>query len=124
MERLLVYDLGGGTFDVSIVQVEDGVVEVLASHGDTQLGGDDFDELLLDHVCDRFQSEHGIDLRAVAASPGAGSSAPSRTAKKQLSFDPFATIEEEFIAEKDGVPLHLNVEVEPRRVRGPDPARS
>ena len=51
MERLLVYDLGGGTFDVSIVQVEGGVVEVLASHGDTHLGGDDFDELLLDYVC-------------------------------------------------------------------------
>src|SRR3954451_15071929 len=55
MERLLVYDLGGGTFDVSIVQVQEGVVEVLASHGDTQLGGDDFDELLLNHVCDQFQ---------------------------------------------------------------------
>ena len=63
-ERLLVYDLGGGTFDVSIAQVEAGVVEILASHGDTQLGGDDFDDrLLLDHVCRRFRDEHGIDLR-------------------------------------------------------------
>ena len=64
MRRMLVYDLGGGTFDVSIVQAQEGVVEVLASHGDTQLGGDDFDELLLNHVCDRFQEEHGVDLRA------------------------------------------------------------
>src|SRR4051812_40909784 len=64
LRRMLVYDLGGGTFDVSIVQVQEGVVEVLSSHGDTQLGGDDFDELLLKHVCDRFQQEHGIDLRA------------------------------------------------------------
>ncbi len=63
MERLLVYDLGGGTFDVSIVQVERGVVEVLASHGDTHLGGDDFDQLLLDHVCDEFAKEHKVDLR-------------------------------------------------------------
>ena len=62
--RMLVYDLGGGTFDVSIVQAQEGVVEVLASHGDTQLGGDDFDDLLLNLVCDRFQQEHGIDLRA------------------------------------------------------------
>src|SRR3954463_3206064 len=64
LRRMLVYDLGGGTFDVSIVQVQQGVVEVLSSHGDTQLGGDDFDELLLNHVCDRFQADHKIDLRA------------------------------------------------------------
>ncbi len=64
LRRMLVYDLGGGTFDVSIVQAQEGVVEVLSSHGDTQLGGDDFDDLLLKHVADRFQEEHGIDLRA------------------------------------------------------------
>src|SRR5437879_1247285 len=61
LRRLLVYDLGGGTFDVSIVQAQEGVVEVLSSHGDTQLGGDDFDDLLLKHICDRFASEHGVD---------------------------------------------------------------
>src|SRR5436305_3362738 len=55
LKRMLVYDLGGGTFDVSVVQVQEGVIEVLASHGDTQLGGDDFDDLLLNRVCDRFQ---------------------------------------------------------------------
>src|SRR5437763_16606696 len=64
LHRLLVYDLGGGTFDVSIVQAQEGVIEVLSSHGDTQLGGDDFDDLLLKHVCDRFQAEHDLDLRA------------------------------------------------------------
>src|SRR5437764_7460529 len=58
MRRMLVYDLGGGTFDVSIVQSQEGVIEVLASHGDTQLGGDDFDDLLLDHVCKVFKEEH------------------------------------------------------------------
>src|ERR1700716_1427786 len=63
LRRMLVYDLGGGTFDVSIVQAQEGVVEVRASHGDTQLGGDDFDDLLLKHVCDWFQTEHGMDLR-------------------------------------------------------------
>src|SRR6266478_4761901 len=61
LTRMLVYDLGGGTFDVSIVQAQQGVVEVLASHGDTQLGGDDFDDLLLKHLCDKFQTEHGMD---------------------------------------------------------------
>src|SRR6059058_2462325 len=62
LRRVLVYDLGGGTFDVSVVAAEGGVVEVLASHGDTHLGGDDFDDLLLAVVCDRFADEHGIDL--------------------------------------------------------------
>src|SRR5437588_439853 len=68
LQRVLVYDLGGGTFDVSVVQSQEGVVEVLASHGDTQLGGDDFDDLLLTLICDRFADEHGIDLRANLAS--------------------------------------------------------
>src|SRR6266404_2469158 len=63
LQRMLVYDLGGGTFDVSIVQAQEGVVEVLASHGDTQLGGDDFDELLFNHITDRFRQEHGVDLK-------------------------------------------------------------
>src|SRR3954464_13237284 len=64
LRRMLVYDLGGGTFDVSIVQSQEGVVEVLSSHGDTQLGGDDFDELLLKRICERFQQQHGVDLAA------------------------------------------------------------
>ena len=110
LRRLMVYDLGGGTFDVSIVQSQEGVVEVLSSHGDTQLGGDDFDELLLKHVCDRFQQEHGIDLRANLV-------AKSRTlqaveaAKRHLSYHPYARLGEEFIAEKEGTALHLNLEI-------------
>jgi len=110
MERLLVYDLGGGTFDVSIVQIEEGVVEVLASHGDTQLGGDDFDELLLDHVGDQFAEEHGVDLRQSLVSKSRVLRAVEE-AKKALSFEAVASIEEEFIAEKDGVPLHLKREI-------------
>lgn len=110
MERLLVYDLGGGTFDVSIAQVEAGVVEILASHGDTQLGGDDFDQLLLDHVADQFQTAHGVDLRKDARSRSRLLSAVEE-AKKRLSLEPFVRIEEEFIAEKDGVPLNLSQEV-------------
>src|SRR5215213_7991880 len=108
--NVLVYDLGGGTFDVSIVRAEAGVVEVLASHGDTQLGGDDFDELLLTHLCDHFQTHHRIDLRANPPTRARVLRA-AEAAKRQLSDHPFARVEEEFIAEKDGVPLHLSVEV-------------
>src|SRR5262245_47280813 len=109
LRRMLVYDLGGGTFDVSIVQAQEGVVEVLSSHGDTQLGGDDFDELLLGHVCDRFQREHGVDLRANLVAKARLLRAVE-AAKRNLSYQPFARIEEEFIAEKEGEALHLNLE--------------
>jgi molecular chaperone DnaK len=110
LHRLLVYDLGGGTFDVSIVQAQEGVIEVLSSHGDTQLGGDDFDDLLLKHVCDRFQAEHDLDLRANLVARARLLRAVE-AAKRHLSYHPFARVEEEFIAEKDGQPLHLNLEV-------------
>jgi molecular chaperone DnaK len=110
LRRMLVYDLGGGTFDVSIVQQQEGVVEVLASHGDTQLGGDDFDNLLLDHVCGRFQAEHGIDLRGALVAKARVLRAVE-AAKRQLSVHPFARIEEEFIAEKDGQALHFTMEL-------------
>jgi molecular chaperone DnaK len=110
MRRMLVYDLGGGTFDVSIVQSQAGVVEVLSSHGDTQLGGDDFDELLFNHVCDRFQTENGVDLTGNLVARSRVLRA-AEAAKRHLSFHPFVRIEEEFIAEKDGQPLHLNLEV-------------
>ncbi len=111
LERLLVYDLGGGTFDVSIVQVERGVVEVLSSHGDTHLGGDDFDQLLLDYVCDAFAKEHKVDLRKslVAKSRLLGA---VEEAKKVLSVEAVATIQEEFIAESGGAALHLDMEIE------------
>ena len=110
-ERLLVYDLGGGTFDVSIVQIEPGVIEVLASHGDTQLGGDDFDQLLLDLVSDDFADEHGVDLRGIPIAKSRLLQAVEE-AKMRLSIEAYTTIAEEFIAEKDGRPLHLNMEID------------
>ncbi len=110
-ERILVYDLGGGTFDVSIVQCEEGVFEVLASHGDTALGGDDFDELLLNHVAEQFEGIHDIDLRTSHVSRNRLLRAVE-DAKKKLSDHAFARIEEEFIAEKAGIPLHLNFELD------------
>jgi molecular chaperone DnaK len=109
-ERLLVYDLGGGTFDVSVAQVEKGVVEIRASHGDTQLGGDDFDQLLLDYICDQFAREHGIDLRESLGAKARVHRA-AEEAKKRLSSEAVATIEEEFIADKAGKPLNLVMEI-------------
>ena len=62
-QKILVYDLGGGTFDVSILDIGDGVFEVLATNGNTRLGGDDFDQRIIDYVADQFQKENGIDLK-------------------------------------------------------------
>ena len=110
-ERILVYDLGGGTFDVSVVHTEGGVVEVLASHGDTHLGGDDFDELLLDAVADDFLEMYEVDLRDNRVSKARLLRAVEE-AKKRLSDHAVTRVEEEFIAEKDGVPLHLTTEID------------
>jgi molecular chaperone DnaK len=110
LRRMLVYDLGGGTFDVSIVQAQESVIEVLSSHGDTQLGGDDFDDLLLGHVADKFQVENGVDLRRSLVAKARLLRAVE-AAKRQLSEHPFARIEEEFIGEKEGRALHLATEI-------------
>ncbi len=107
---ILVYDLGGGTFDVSLVYVEGEITEVLASHGNNRLGGDDFDQLLLDFVHDRFVRSGGVDVRT---NPRAMSRLlhAVEEAKKRLSFEPFTRIREEHIAERDGLPVHLDLEV-------------
>lgn len=107
-ERLLVYDLGGGTFDVSVVQVEQGVIEVLSSHGDTQLGGDDFDELLLTWVCEDFLDQHGVDLRNQMAARSRLLQS-TEEAKKRLSFEAYTDLIEEFIVQRDGLPLNLKM---------------
>ncbi len=109
-KRVLVYDLGGGTFDVSVVRIEDGVVEVIASHGNNHLGGDDFDHKIVEHVLDHLKIEHGADVsedpQAMARIHRAAESA-----KKHLSDHPFARIEEEYLAEVDGRPVHLALEL-------------
>ena len=113
-ERFLVYDLGGGTFDVSVLQAESGVFEVLSSHGDTHLGGDDFDDLLADELANEFEALFGVDLRADPTTRARLDRA-AEAAKRQLSDHPFTRIDEEFIAEKDGVPLHLSTEIDRSR---------
>src|SRR5437667_926248 len=62
-EKIAVFELGGGTFDISILDVGEGVFEVKATNGDTHLGGDDFDQVLIDYIADEFKKDHGIDLR-------------------------------------------------------------
>lgn len=105
-ERIIVYDLGGGTFDVSVVSVEDGVVEVLASHGDTHLGGDDFDDLLVQHVVSDFQKKHGIFLNNEPKTLRRLKIILER-AKCQLSDEPYVKIREEYIYGD----LHLELEL-------------
>jgi len=109
-QTVLVYDLGGGTFDVSLVELMGGIVEVRASHGDTQLGGDDFDQLLAKKIATWFEETHGVkvhdDRRAWARIMRA-----AETAKIQLSSHPYAWVKEEYLAEKQGVPLHLEYEI-------------
>ncbi|MFO7679498.1 MAG: Hsp70 family protein [Chloroflexota bacterium] len=109
-QLVLVYDLGGGTFDVSLVELMGGIVEVRASHGNTQLGGDDFDERLAGQLADYFANEHGLDLRQDRRA-WARLLRAAENAKITLSAHPFAWVKEEYLAEKDGVPLHMTYEV-------------
>ena len=107
----LVYDLGGGTFDVSIVALEGDVTEVLASHGNNHLGGDDFNDLLAEHLLREFQSRHRIDLRSGYPVARARIWWAAEEAKRRLSFDPEVTVREEALATVDGKPLHLELEI-------------
>ncbi len=111
--HLMIYDLGGGTFDVSIVRMEDGVIEVLSSKGDTHLGGDDFDQLLTRFVADRFSTDHGIDLTEDPSTRWRLLQACERV-KRELSERTTARVSEEFIANLDGKPLNLDLEIERR----------
>src|SRR5436305_9991476 len=107
----LIYDLGGGTFDVSVVSVEGDVTEVLASHGNNRLGGDDFDDLLLEHLAREFHKEHGISVREGHRAAEARLWWAAETAKKQLSFEPHVRIREVALVTRNGKPLHLDLEI-------------
>lgn len=111
-KTVMVYDLGGGTFDVSIVAVTDRVTEVLASHGNTRLGGDDFDGLLVERLAEAFADEHGIDLRGPEhRAAQVRLYAAAEEAKMRLSAEPFAVVREEALAQVDGEPRHLDLEI-------------
>jgi molecular chaperone DnaK len=106
-ETVLVYDLGGGTFDVSILDIGDGVVEVRATAGDTHLGGDDFDRRIVDHLADQFQRDNGIDLRADPQALQRLFEAAEK-AKVELSSVTQTTISLPFITADASGPKHLN----------------
>ncbi|WP_240416937.1 molecular chaperone DnaK [Paenibacillus periandrae] len=105
---ILVYDLGGGTFDVSILELGDGIFEVKATSGDNRLGGDDFDQLVINHLVAEFKKEQGIDLSKDKAAVQRLKDAAEK-AKKELSGVLTTTISLPFITVVDGVPQHLEI---------------
>ena len=106
-QKVLVFDLGGGTFDVSLLDLADGVVEVLATNGDNHLGGDDWDQRVIDWLADKFQKENGIDLRKDPMALQRLKEA-AENAKKELSSAQQAQINLPFITADASGPKHLN----------------
>ena len=109
-QKILVYDLGGGTFDVSVLELGDGVFEVLATNGDTHLGGDDFDNALMNFLADSFQKENGIDLRADKMALQRLKEAAEK-AKKELSSAQTTKVNLPFITVSQSGPLHMDMDV-------------
>ena len=106
-QRILVFDLGGGTFDVSILDLADGVFEVLSTSGDNHLGGDDWDQRVIDWLADKFKQDNGIDLRQDPMALQRLKEA-AENAKKELSAAQQTTINLPFITMNQSGPLHLN----------------
>ena len=109
-ERIAVFDLGGGTFDISILEMAEGVFRVISTNGDTHLGGDDFDEVLIHHVADEFKMEQGVDLRKDVMALQRLQEACEK-AKKELSSANSTDINLPFITVVDNVPKHLNMSI-------------
>ena len=107
-QKIMVYDLGGGTFDVSIIEMGDGVTEVLATNGDTHLGGDDFDQRIIDWMADAFQTENGIDLRKDKMAAQRLKEAAEK-AKIELSSAMSSQINLHFITADATGPKHLDM---------------
>ena len=106
--KIMVYDLGGGTFDVSILEIGDGVFEVLATNGNNRLGGDDFDEKVMNYLADEFQKENGIDLRKEKMALQRLKDAAEK-AKIELSSATTANINLPFIAADETGPKHMDI---------------
>ena len=108
--KILVYDLGGGTFDVSILEIGDGVFEVLSTNGDTMLGGDDFDNALMNYMADSFAKENGVDLRKDKMALQRLKEAAEK-AKKELSSSQTSSVNLPFITVNQDGPLHMNMDI-------------
>jgi molecular chaperone DnaK len=109
-QKIAVYDLGGGTFDISILELGDGVFEVKATNGDTHLGGDDFDEKLVDFIAEEFKKENSLDLRLDKQALQRVRDAAEK-AKIELSAAEEVEINQPYITQKDGQPLHLTMKL-------------
>ncbi|MBF0637748.1 Hsp70 family protein, partial [Prosthecochloris sp. N3] len=108
--KIMVFDLGGGTFDVSILELGDGVFEVLATNGNNHLGGDDFDQVVIDYLAESFKKENAIDLRQDKMSLQRLKEAAEK-AKKELSSTQTTNINLPFITATAAGPLHLNMDL-------------
>jgi molecular chaperone DnaK len=109
-QKIMVYDLGGGTFDVSIIDIGDGVIEVLATNGNNHLGGDDFDQKIMDYIIREFQSKNGIDLSRDNMAVQRIREAAEK-AKKELSSATTTNINLPFIAMNESGPLHFEMDL-------------
>ena len=109
-EKIAVYGLGGGTFDISILELGDGVFEVKATNGDTHLGGDDFDERIVDYIATEFKKENAVDLKADKQALQRVRDAAEK-AKIELSAANEVEINQPYITQKDGQPMHLTMKL-------------
>ena len=116
-EKVAVYDLGGGTFDISILELGDGVFEVKATHGDTHLGGDDFDEAIVDWIVSEFRKDNAVDLKADKQALQRVRDAAEK-AKIELSASQEVEINQPYITQKDGQPLHLTMKLTRAKYEG------
>jgi len=109
-EKIAVYDLGGGTFDISVLEIGDGVIEVKATNGDTHLGGDDFDAIIVDYIVSEFKKENSVDLKADSQAYQRVRDAAEK-AKIKLSAAEEVEINQPYITQRDGQPLHLTMKL-------------
>ena len=116
-EKVAVYDLGGGTFDISVLELGEGVFEVKATNGDTHLGGDDFDELIVEYIVSEFKKDNTVDLTADKQALQRVRDAAEK-AKIELSAAPEVEINQPYITQKDGVPLHLTMKLTRAKLEG------
>ena len=109
-EKIAVYDLGGGTFDISVLELGDGVFEVKATNGDTHLGGDDFDETIVDYIVSEFKKENAVNLKADRQALQRVRDAAEKV-KIELSAAAEVEINQPYITQKDGQPMHLTMKL-------------
>jgi len=116
-EKIAVYDLGGGTFDISILEIGDGVIEVKATNGDTHLGGDDFDAVVVDYIVSEFKKENSVDLKADSQALQRVRDAAEK-AKIELSAADEVEINQPYITQRDGNPIHLTMKLTRAKMEG------